>query len=107
MTHRASPARFVGAGIFPTDSLAERAIGLPRVGLAGYASPMATRWLYTPDGKPAYYEEGKWLYSHPDSKPTFYIEKNWVYTREGKPSFLIEDNWLYEHPAGRKSLYFE
>ena len=70
------------------------------------ASTMATRWLYTPDGKPAYYVKGEWLFSHPDGKPAFYIKENWVYTREGKPTFWIEDNWLYEHPAGRKSLYF-
>ena len=44
---------------------------------------MATRWLYTPDGKPAYYVKGKWLFSHPDGKPEFYMEENWIYTREG------------------------
>jgi hypothetical protein len=67
---------------------------------------MATRWLYSVDGKPQFWVDDATLYAHPGGKPSFYISDGWVYSYDGKPAYWIDDKWLYEHPGGRAALYF-
>ena len=68
---------------------------------------LTTRWIFTEQGKPAYYQatariyntEGKysfwvdegWWLRVPDGHPSYYISDDWVFTPDGKPVFYYKD----------------
>lgn len=69
---------------------------------------MSTRWIFTPQGQPAYYQtdghiytrEGcysyrisdGWWFRVPDGQASYYVSDNWIFTRNGKPAYYYGDN---------------
>ncbi len=68
---------------------------------------MATRWLYTVAGQPAYYQEGEYIYSKSGTcefavsngwwypikggAGAYYESNGWIYTSDGKSAFNLGD----------------
>ncbi len=67
---------------------------------------MNTRWIFTQDGKPAFYNDGgniyspkgarvywvsdTWWFRQGDAYPEYYESDGWVFTRQGRPAFYYE-----------------
>jgi hypothetical protein len=69
---------------------------------------MADRWLYTTDGKPAFYQNGKYLYSAYKNQCEYYAddENKYFYPMDGGgPAFFVNNNWLYTM-SGEASFYY-
>jgi hypothetical protein len=62
------------------------------------------RWLYTPQGAPAFYQQGKFLYSAQTNKCEYFEDSGWIYTIDGKPAFFIDNGWLFT--VSGASAYF-
>ncbi|WP_353644247.1 hypothetical protein [Mesorhizobium sp. WSM2239] len=69
---------------------------------------MAVRWIYDTEGKPAYYQEGQYVYTqtgtceffenggwwyrmHGGGAAAYYVSNGWVYTPDGKAVFHYGD----------------
>ena len=67
-----------------------------------------TRWLYTIDGKPAYYQTGKYLYSADKSMCEYYYsdDEKYIYPMAGGNAvFYRSDKWVYTM-SGKAKFYY-
>ena len=67
-----------------------------------------TRWLYSTDGKPAYYQNGKYLYSAGSSACEYYCseDENYIYKMAGSTvAFHRSGKWLYTM-SGEPAFYY-
>ncbi len=68
---------------------------------------MADRWLYTQAGKPAFYQQGKYLYSADTSVCVLWEQDGWYYEMNGgKPAYWRRENWLYAADNGQATYYY-
>jgi hypothetical protein len=49
------------------------------------------KWLYTPNGRPAYYQQGKYLYT----------------AQGGTCEYYEQDGWFHEVAGGRAAYYVQ
>ncbi len=65
---------------------------------------MAT-WFYSVDGKPKYYQDGKYIYSAQDNSCALYESNGWWYQMNGgQPAYYIREKWVY--PVDGKPAYY-
>lgn len=64
-----------------------------------------TRWLYNTSGGPAYYQDGDYVYST-DGKTAFWVSNGWWYAvKGGAGTYYVNDNWVYS-TEGRPAFYY-
>jgi hypothetical protein len=67
---------------------------------------MSDRWLYTPNGKPAYYQQGKYLYTAQGGTCEYYEQDGWFYEMAaGKAAYFVQENWVYT-AKGQATFYY-
>jgi len=65
------------------------------------------RWLYTTDGKPAYYQREGYVYSAQTHQCEFFVEDGWFHRMGGgEAAYYTEDNWVYDL-KGKPAYYYD
>jgi hypothetical protein len=68
---------------------------------------MADHWLYTPDGKPAFYQREKYLYSADSDECILWEQGGWYYEMQGgKAAYWRSGKWLYAADGGHAAFYY-
>jgi hypothetical protein len=64
---------------------------------------MMARWIYTMDGRPAYYQGGADIYA-PDGRRAFWVREGWWHSMTEKPRYYVDVDHIFE--AGRPVFYY-
>lgn len=65
-----------------------------------------TRWIYSTEGSPAYYQDGDYIYSK-DGRCEFSVSDGWWFAiKDGKASYYVADDYVY-FPNGKPAFYFD
>jgi hypothetical protein len=65
------------------------------------------RWIYTPQGKPAFFQQDEHVYT-PDGRYAYWEDNNWWFrVGDGMASFYMDDDhkWLFT-PSGQPAYYY-
>jgi hypothetical protein len=67
---------------------------------------MTTKWLYTQNGEPAFYQQGEYLYAASDGDCRFVQKEAWFFEMDsGQALYFQSGEWLFT-PDGKPALYY-
>lgn len=64
-----------------------------------------TRYIYAPNGRPAFYRVGNNVYSVDDGKRAFWVSDTWWHSHSGGAEYYESENWIYSKD-GEASFYY-
>jgi hypothetical protein len=69
---------------------------------------LAVRWIYGTDGKPAYYQEGQYVYAQQTGICEFFENDGWWYQMQGRgaAAYYVSSGWVYT-PDGKGVFHYE
>jgi hypothetical protein len=67
---------------------------------------MADRWMYDKDGKPRFYQNGKYFYSAETHECEYYEQEGYIYSFKGTGAvFFVREKWWHAIENGTASYF--
>lgn len=68
---------------------------------------MPVQWIYSTDGKPAYFQRELYVYEASGEQREFINREGcWYSLSDGRLSYTVRESWVYT-PAGKPVFYYE